>query len=129
PYSSTLPQVELTLQNLRICDITPSDPCEFQANFEFVQEDCYVHFYPYVYLGPGLTAVAYHWDFGDGNTSDEMSPLHFYTTPGPYVVTLTVLVINSDGKCCARTFTQEIHAEACDPCEQVFQNMGYISDK
>ncbi len=130
PRASALPQVELTLMNLRICDISaPPDPCNFQANFEFAQEKCYTHFYPYVYLGAGLTAAGYHWDFGDGSTSDEMSPLHFYTMPGSYTVTLTVLVINSNGDCCARSFKQDIFAEACDPCEQVNHNTGYISDK
>ncbi|MFH1701609.1 MAG: PKD domain-containing protein [Candidatus Zixiibacteriota bacterium] len=32
----------------------------------------------------------WHWDFGDGHTSDEESPIHFYDTPGYYTVTLTV---------------------------------------
>ena len=30
------------------------------------------------------------WDFGDGNTSNEQSPTHRYTTPGIYTVALTV---------------------------------------
>ena len=30
------------------------------------------------------------WDFGDGGTSTEQSPLHQYETPGTYAVTLTV---------------------------------------
>lgn len=30
------------------------------------------------------------WDFGDGNTSEDQNPLHTYTTPGTYTVTLTV---------------------------------------
>lgn len=31
-----------------------------------------------------------HWDFGDGNTSNETSPQHTYTQPQTYLVTLTV---------------------------------------
>ena len=38
--------------------------------------------------------LTYHWDFGDGNTSDKMEPSHKYATGGEKVVTLTV----SDGK-------------------------------
>ncbi|MDJ0807552.1 MAG: PKD domain-containing protein [Gammaproteobacteria bacterium] len=34
--------------------------------------------------------VSYAWDFGDGNTSTEMSPTHTYATGGLYNVTLTV---------------------------------------
>jgi hypothetical protein len=31
----------------------------------------------------------YLWDFGDGNTSNEPSPVHTYATSGPFSVTLT----------------------------------------
>ncbi len=34
------------------------------------------------------------WDFGDGNTSGQQNPLHTYTAPGTYNVTLTVADIN-----------------------------------
>jgi Leucine-rich repeat (LRR) protein len=36
---------------------------------------------------------AWLWDFGDGNTSEEQSPSHIYTTVGKYTVSLTI----SDG--------------------------------
>jgi len=40
--------------------------------------------------GPG---VSYEWDFGDGSPlSSDVSPLHNYTMPGSYNVTLTVTV-------------------------------------
>ena len=35
-------------------------------------------------------AVSYHWDFGDGTTSDEKSPLHVYSKSGYYNVRLIV---------------------------------------
>lgn len=34
--------------------------------------------------------VAWEWDFGDGNTSDEPNPTHVYEEPGTYEVTLTI---------------------------------------
>ncbi|BBO77678.1 hypothetical protein DSCW_50950 [Desulfosarcina widdelii] len=34
--------------------------------------------------------VAWHWDFGDGTTSDEQEPTHTYTTQGIFTVALTV---------------------------------------
>lgn len=32
----------------------------------------------------------WHWDFGDGTTSDEQHPVHTFAGPGTYTVTLTV---------------------------------------
>ncbi|MBN2681446.1 MAG: gliding motility-associated C-terminal domain-containing protein [Bacteroidales bacterium] len=34
-------------------------------------------------------ANIFHWDFGDGTSSDVENPSHVYTTPGTYLVTLT----------------------------------------
>ena len=34
--------------------------------------------------------TAWHWDFGDGRTSDEQHPVHIYENPGKYVVVLRV---------------------------------------
>ncbi len=34
--------------------------------------------------------LAYEWDFGDGETTDEASPVHEYAEPGDYEVTVTV---------------------------------------
>ncbi len=31
----------------------------------------------------------WHWEFGDGATSEQQNPVHAYTTPGTYLVNLT----------------------------------------
>ena len=62
---------------------------ELCANFEFTQTlDCSraVQFYSTTVNIPD----SYLWDFGDGNTSTEINPLHFYELPGIYDVTLSV---------------------------------------
>jgi PKD repeat protein len=38
----------------------------------------------------GYPPYTWHWDFGDGHTSDEKNPSHIYSNPGHYTVTLTV---------------------------------------
>ncbi|MCK4364511.1 MAG: PQQ-binding-like beta-propeller repeat protein [Thermoplasmatales archaeon] len=38
----------------------------------------------------GYSPHSYHWDFGDTYTSEEQNPLHTYTSPGNYTITLTV---------------------------------------
>ena len=35
-------------------------------------------------------AVAWHWEFGDGTSSDERNPVHVFVYPGAYDVRLTV---------------------------------------
>jgi PKD repeat protein len=35
-------------------------------------------------------ATMWYWDFGDGNSSTQMNPVHTYTTPGPYNISLTI---------------------------------------
>lgn len=37
------------------------------------------------------TPLSYFWDFGDGGTSTDQNPIHVYTVPGPYPVTLTII--------------------------------------
>ena len=39
---------------------------------------------------PDGTVSAWSWQFGDGNGSDQASPLHAYAEPGTYTVTLAV---------------------------------------
>ena len=49
-------------------------------------------------------ATSWHWDFGDGNTSDERYPApHEYAESGTYVVTLT-----THNYCCSDTYSQTI---------------------
>ncbi len=38
--------------------------------------------------------IAYDWDFGDGNSSTQSSPVHTYTEPGIYTVSLTVTEVS-----------------------------------
>jgi len=38
----------------------------------------------------GVPPYSWHWDFGDGDTSDEQNPMHTYTNAGNYTVILTV---------------------------------------
>jgi gliding motility-associated-like protein len=44
--------------------------------------------------------ISYAWDFGDGTTSTQATPTHYYTQPGIYPVSLNVLTQNN----CVDTF-------------------------
>jgi uncharacterized repeat protein (TIGR01451 family) len=41
-------------------------------------------------LSAGSSPLTYAWDFGDGATSSDASPMHTYSTAGPYAVSLKV---------------------------------------
>lgn len=44
---------------------------------------------------PGSSQIiSYTWDFGDGNSSTSANPVHTYTAPGVYTVTLVVQAAN-----------------------------------
>jgi PKD repeat protein len=46
--------------------------------------------------------LTYQWDFGDGNYSNEYSPVHHYTTEGNYLVNLTISGGNSGTIYCSQ---------------------------
>ncbi len=48
--------------------------------------------------------AGYQWDFGDGNTSTSQNPVHTYTTPGEYTMTLTITTATG----CTATTSQTI---------------------
>lgn len=48
-------------------------------------------------------ATSYSWDFGDGNNSTDVNPVHTYAADGNYVVVLT-----ATNACGASTFTQSV---------------------
>ncbi len=45
----------------------------------------------------GTTPLDYIWDFGDGITSTELSPVHEYALPGDYIVTLSAADLCGSG--------------------------------
>ncbi len=62
------------------------------------------------FIDQSTGATIWNWDFGDGNTSIESNPLHFYTLPGNFRVILTV---QNEYGCSSSTYkyvqiTQEI---------------------
>ncbi|NIG56389.1 PKD domain-containing protein [Chitinophaga sp. Cy-1792] len=52
--------------------------------------------------------LSYHWDFGDGNTATDISPLHQYSAQGTYTVTLTATSPTG----CAAVFTTVVKIES-----------------
>lgn len=74
--------------------------CNITPKYKKKITDCTVSFSNLSSSGAGTTIMGYLWDFGDGNTSNDVSPVHSYASPGNYIVTLTVYGIDSHGNCC-----------------------------
>ncbi|MCU0441689.1 MAG: PKD domain-containing protein [Bacteroidia bacterium] len=60
------------------------------------------------------SATVFEWDFGDGNSSTEKSPLHAYATPGLYEVKLIVRGV------CVDSITQHVIAPDTTNCYFTF---------
>lgn len=56
--------------------------------------------------------VSYSWDFGNGETSDEQNPVHFYSQEGVY--TATVEVVDTDGDTASDQVMITVQAELMD---------------
>jgi len=67
-----------------------------------------------IYFWPATTSgFDYAWDFGDGNTSTQMNPIHTYAAQGNYVVCLSLLDQSSGNVIC--TYCMTVSAMyACD---------------
>ena len=67
----------------------------------------------FAYQASGLVATffnganygaSYHWDLGDGNSSDQFQPVHTYSAAGSYLVTLIV-----ENTCGSDTIANTVH--------------------
>jgi len=73
---------EILLDNLSLKETLPITT-DFYAETLTGDAPLSVQFYDL-----SLNATAWSWNFGDGGTSIEQSPIHIYTQPGTYTVTL-----------------------------------------
>lgn len=84
------------------------------------------------FINQSNNADSYFWEFGDGETSGQINPIHTYDEDGTYTVTLTAT--NGCGSSTS-TFTITIvtpvsadatagNAQGCEPFEVQFQNLS-----
>ncbi|MFK7784849.1 MAG: PKD domain-containing protein, partial [Crocinitomicaceae bacterium] len=77
---------------------------------------------PVIFSNNSSNGNAFFWNFGDGNTSTDVNPVHFYSGPGTYTVTLVV----SDTNGCFSPDSTEFIVEIGDFQGGVVQPPGPI---
>lgn len=80
------------LDNIYFGNCLETQNCNLTANLNWEQDyqNCEVSFTNLSISNSATTIVGYYWEFGDGSTSTEMNPSHFYTDPGSFHACLTV---------------------------------------
>lgn len=71
---------------------TGGNPGNCQANFTWTTNPNGVHIFANTSQG---NATAWAWDFGDGSTSSQQNPNHYYASPGVYWVCLSIFGANN----------------------------------
>jgi len=69
--------------------------------------------------GTGTSVTFWNWDFGDGGTASIQNPIHLYTAPGTYTVTLTGT--SSDG--CDNSISYDIVVREIPTADFLFNNV------
>ncbi|MCF8239458.1 MAG: PKD domain-containing protein [Saprospiraceae bacterium] len=93
---------------------------------------------PIKFTDQSVNTTGYFWEFGDGQVSSDISPLHHYTQSGIYPVSLTAYSLLNN---CPATFQSEIQVigrpiaifspdvvQGCSPLEIGFQNNSFGTD-
>lgn len=94
-----------------LCEVQPAIKVRYQTG-------CGINMINYTSAQNFTEIVAYSWDFGDGNYSDEVSPLHFYAENGEYEVCLTVLA-ECPGNSCEIQYCSTVIVDCpADPTHQ-----------
>jgi gliding motility-associated-like protein len=79
-----------------------------EASFNFLKQE-YENTVPSVHFeNRSQGGMSYHWDFGDGGTSEVAHPDHVFKTKGAYHVTLTV----TNGKGCEDRTERTVRIDA-----------------
>ena len=84
--------------------ITNATGCALNANFTASNGGNGLYNFSNTSTGTNAS-TNYHWNFGDGGTSNQASPSHVYTTGGNYLVTLT----DSNSVSCTDTHTMMLN--------------------
>ena len=81
-------------------DPLPAPVPSFEASTEL---EVFEIINPIQFTNNSTNASTYMWDFGDGNTSEDINPEHAYEDPGTYTVTLTAFTEDEQSEVAEQT--------------------------
>jgi len=90
-------------------------PCGLTADFMELPVSCGVELMDQSQSNSFTNISGWLWNFGDGTSSTEQNPTHYYPNPGWYTVCLTVTGFNGTD-CCEEFFCRDIFVDCMDPC-------------
>ncbi len=90
------------------------------AKFHLVNSLMEIPYEPLEVVNNSELADFYFWEFGDGNTSHEFEPVHYYEEAGIYTVSLTVNTNTTPS--CSDIMIKTNEAIAQDACQVKFPN-------
>lgn len=93
-------------------------PCGVMADFSANEVSCGLEFTDLSKPNIYSDITDWQWNFGDGTSSNEQNPVHYYTQPGTYHVYLSVTGFNGT-ECCTDVTYQEIQVECSETCELI----------
>jgi len=114
-YTTTLSPGQQFTANFANCP--PPNLCDSLPRFHYDIRRCGVYFTADLSVftaTPPYQVMTTAWNFGDGHTSNDLNPVHYYSNPGVYHVCLTVTLFDGE-RCCKVVYCEDIPVN--EPCE------------
>lgn len=93
----------------------PNPPLNCQAYFHFEQMESEPYLLQFYDISSTAAPVqSWSWDFGDGSTSTQADPLHEYSAPGSYEVSLAVVADTCESIYTSHVLVRENYPCFCD---------------
>jgi PKD repeat protein len=94
---------------------TDTTRCRLNSKFSSKVDSCTATFTDASTAGAGTTITAWHWTFGDGDSSNVKNPTHVYTHSGHYSACLTIEGVNALGGKCKDKECHSVMVKGCGP--------------
>ncbi|WP_417591853.1 FG-GAP-like repeat-containing protein [Owenweeksia hongkongensis] len=106
-------------------------PCQRNFDFSADAHECNVQFSLNLPSFSPYQVVGYEWRFGDGTSSNEENPIHFYQDANDYTVCVELFLYDpATGECCVVSYCEGFYADGCgdEPCRLEAELLYEVDD-